>query len=78
MKYRYRPIIQKLREYKTCLEGIDSYEWKQRHYARTTGYIFGYIQAWNLNNFEHRFTGNDIDLIYWYLDKMYDKYIANK
>ena len=75
----YKPIIKVLREYKEYLENEQSYDWKQRRYSRITGYVFGYIGAWNINSpLKDRFTVNDIGLIYGYIDRVYDKYIANK
>lgn len=76
---RYRNIIRILREYKECLES--SYfpiDYKRCKYSRTTGYVFGFIQAWNYSNATERFTNNDIDLIYKYIDALHDKYIILK
>lgn len=71
-----RAIIRMLRGYKEYLESyIYSIEYKRFQYARTTGYVFGYIQAWNYNNPYERFTNNQIDLIYRYIDVLHDKYL---
>ncbi len=75
----YRSIIRILREYKEYLESsVYSLEYKRCQYSRTTGYVFGFIQAWNYSNSAERFTNNDIDLIYKYIDALHDKYIMNK
>lgn len=75
----YKTIISMLRDYKYYLESDNyTYEYKRHQYSRTTGYIFGYIQAWNYNNFKERFTNNDIDLIYKYIDVLHDKYLMNR
>lgn len=75
----YKAIIGILREYKEYLEDIKyPYEYKRNKYSRTCGFVFGYIQAWNYNNHKERFTNNDIDLIYTYIDTLHDKYIMNE
>lgn len=75
----YKTIIRYLREYKEYLESSTySLEYKRSHYSRTCGLVFGYIQAWNYNNRKERFTNNDIDLIYKYVDTLHNKYIMDE
>ena len=77
MRCKYKPIINMMLDLREHLRYNGSMEVKRMMYARTTGYIFGYISAWNYSN-NDKITINQIDLIYKYVDTLHDKYIMNK